>query len=294
MHHPPSDETETAFRPNWQPESGFPTQPFPEGVYDALVLAQSLVHIAVSSSSLPTPEGLNMAVAAFQAAMKLHWQSPPVYEPNDRDDIEKLHDRLELIEQELKVAREETARAVITLSGKLDDIAKGFEAQAHSTAQAIEEETRKCSTVFEGLSSGIESIDQEVKSLMVVVDAAELEATTEVEVENKRSELNFGREHDERGPRIDIRSVTHRSTANEAMANTQDAAHVDEITNHAAHEQNIQSATSVQTPSSPNSVPKAETSDNVPGGGSQGSSKAQEADEDETSMKRCSKCKGRE
>ncbi|KAG8957897.1 hypothetical protein FRC00_003337, partial [Tulasnella sp. 408] len=130
MHGPLSDETETTFHPHWQPASGIPTQSFPEGVYDAFVLAQSLFHIAASSSSLPTPEGLNMAVEAFQAAMKLHWQSPPVYEPNDRDDIEKLHDRLGLIEQELKVTREETSHALLTLSGKLDDIAKGSEAQA--------------------------------------------------------------------------------------------------------------------------------------------------------------------
>ncbi|KIO33483.1 hypothetical protein M407DRAFT_17738 [Tulasnella calospora MUT 4182] len=148
MHRPPSDEAESMFQAPGEPELDFLTQTVPEGVYDTLILAQSLMHIAASSSSLPTPESLSMAVAVFQAATKL--QSPPVYEKDDRDDIiEKLQGRLESIEKasgsitELRASREETCRAFLALSAKIEDIGKGFEAQTvrfDTTAQAVEVE----------------------------------------------------------------------------------------------------------------------------------------------------------
>ncbi|KAG8926083.1 hypothetical protein FRC01_009365, partial [Tulasnella sp. 417] len=252
-----------------------------------------------------------MAVAAFQAAMKL--QPPPVYKPDDHEDIEKLQRHTNIIEQELKVTREETSRAFLALSAKLDDIAKGFEAQTvrlDITAQAIEEEARKSSTMFEDLSSGIKSIRKDVQSLMRAVDTTELEVAVPGEkIENSElkyvivdgAEMDVDNDETPKGTaKVDVDSPadpcqgTDESTTKGVMPNTQSTGSSGENTHGVAHRQTILSVPSIQAPSCPSTVPELGTSGNGMGNALPGSTSAQKAGGPEENIILCPKCKERE
>ncbi|KAG9028143.1 hypothetical protein FS837_003971, partial [Tulasnella sp. UAMH 9824] len=139
---------------NLQPMSASPVGPPSEGGSDALSVAQHLMRLASSPWSSPTPESLEMALAVYQAALKV--QHPPDCQKGLPTEVASLQQRLDIVteelrltRQELQVTREETARGFRAMNERLDRLLGASEEQSHclDVAEHLDEEV-SCSRIL--------------------------------------------------------------------------------------------------------------------------------------------------
>ncbi|KAG8957896.1 hypothetical protein FRC00_003336 [Tulasnella sp. 408] len=116
--------------------SASPIGPPSEGGSDTFFVAQNLMRLASSAWSSPTPESLEMALAVYQAALKL--PPPSDYQKDFHTEVAGLQQRLNIVteelrltRQELQVTREETARGFRALNERLDRLLGTSEEQGH-------------------------------------------------------------------------------------------------------------------------------------------------------------------
>lgn len=93
---PDQKETNSNHSPSISMSSS-PTRAPVDGMSDTFILAQNILRLAATPSSLPSRENLEIAVAVYQAAMKL--QSPPIYEASGSNDIVNIQRQLDDLKQ---------------------------------------------------------------------------------------------------------------------------------------------------------------------------------------------------
>ncbi|KAG8947542.1 hypothetical protein FRC00_009056, partial [Tulasnella sp. 408] len=115
-----------------------------EGDSDTYQVAQDIMRLASSPWSSPTAESLEMALAIYQAARRVQSSNPPVYDTKGSTEVNSLQMQLDVMteelratRQELRDAREETARAFLALNQRLEHLVDSRVGQIYNSNDTV-------------------------------------------------------------------------------------------------------------------------------------------------------------